>query len=373
MLRKQLVLLGICVVLLFIFSLSGCLDNHVVSNQEELKKVEQVGEIPDTFKEVVENNVFKAVTAFDGRLLKAEICSVDEENKSVIHQVRMMDTYGKELAAYVCSTDDSYHVSTLTATDDGGFLFVLGFQDYSNFPNGWASDKGVASRVIKCDNYGNLQFDTLFEGIEGAALQYCFEENGQFYLFGELQTSETKTQGVYSPTDIYMAILDKDGRIMKSQCIAGSDYDILGVAEVSGDCFVLSVSSQSDDGEFVGSNSKGYPVDWIITVNDSLEVIDKKKESGRDFKDGRIGEKEGSPVYQSDNLLNGFDAGSPKAFIDYGNFYLIVSENITGIYENQPLMISSMWYYTETVYSAYDYNGELLFRASVDSTPDYGP
>ena len=50
---------------------------------------------------------------------------------------------------------------------------------------------------------------------------------------------------------------------------------------------------------------------------------------------------------------------------------MIVSENMIGEYEKTPEFISSLWYYTETVYSGYDYDGKLFFRASVDSTPDY--
>ena len=50
---------------------------------------------------------------------------------------------------------------------------------------------------------------------------------------------------------------------------------------------------------------------------------------------------------------------------------MIVSENNTGIYENIPPTISSIWYYTETVYSAYDNSGKMIFRASVDSSPNY--
>ena len=76
-------------------------------------------------------------------------------------------------------------------------------------------------------------------------------------------------------------------------------------------------------------------------------------------------------MYKSSEYLKDFDAGTPHAFIDYGDYYLIVSENVTGEYENTPPMLSSIWHYTETVYSAYDYNGELLFRTAVDSSPDY--
>ncbi len=375
--KKQSVFFCFLILLICISVLSGCsgnileTDKNSAAHQNELKRVEQVGQTPGVFEKIVKNNAFEGVTAFDGRLLKSEVCSVNEKNKTVVQKVRMLDLYGKDLAVYTCSSDDAYHVTTLTATDDGGFLFVLGFEDYAYAQDEWASDKGVASRVIKCDSFGNLQFDTVFNEIEGAALQHCFEKNGQYYFFGTIETPETKTQGVHSKTDIYMVVLDKNGEILKTRCIAGSDFDSLNAVEVSDDCFVLSISSQSDDGDFAESNSNGHPVDWVITVNGNLEITERKKETGRDYFDYRLGEKDGVPVYKGDALLKGFDAGTPEAFIDYGDYYLIVSENNTGIYENTPPTISSIWYYTETVYSAYDYNGNLIFRTSVDSSPDY--
>ncbi|MBE6932184.1 MAG: hypothetical protein E7464_02215 [Ruminococcaceae bacterium] len=356
---------------LFLLLLSGCSDPQPPMQQEVLKPVEQVGQIPDELIEIVENNLWKDVTAFDGRVLKSDILSSDQENRTVTHQIRMMDLYGKELAAYTCSSDDAYHVTTLTATAEGGFLFVFGFQDYAYGQNTWASDKGFASRVIKCDKDGNVQFDTALEDMEGRALEYCFEKNGQFYFFGTIQKYKTKNRGINPQTDIYMARLNENGELSNTQCIAGSDFDDLHFAERSGDHFVLSISAQSDDGDFTGSNSGGYPVKWVFTVDDDLEIIKKKRSPGRDFSDTQLGEKDGAPVYKSTPLLNDFDAGTPTAFIDYGDFFLIVSENNTGVYENTPPAVSSIWYYTETVYSGYDDSGKLLFRASVDSSPDY--
>lgn len=369
--KKQLSVVCIIIVLVCNLFLAGCSNNNLPSPQNELKSVEQVCEIPYEFKEIVEKNTFNGVTAFDGRLLKAEICSTDETNRTVVHQIRMIDVYGKDLATYTLSSSDAYQVTTLTATDDGGFLFVLGFIDYAYNQNEWASDNGFTSRVIKCDKNGNPQFDVPLDAVEGSALEYCFEKNGHFYLFGTKETTETKTIGVHSPTDVYMTILDQHGEVLRSQRIAGSDYDNLKAAEISDGGFLLSVSSQSDDGDFATSDSNGYPVDWVITVNNNLEIIEKEKGMGRDYFDYRIGEKNGVPVYRSSPLLNNFDAGTPNVFIDYHDFYLIVSENKTGIYEETPLYISSIWYYTETVYSAYDNNGNLIFRASVDSSPDY--
>ena len=373
---KQLV--SLCLMAIFcVCILTGCsykqatTDFYSTAQYDDFKSVDQVGKIPDTLKNVVENNLFNGITAFDNRLLKSEVSFTDEENRVVTYKIKMIDVYGNDLATYICNSNDAYHVTTLTATADGGFLFVLGFEDYAYDQNVWASDKGFASRVIKCDKNGNVQFDTPFDNIEGSALKYCFEKNEQFYLFGTTQTPKTKTRGVHSPTDIYMTILDKNGTVLKKQCISGSNYDSLDMAEISDDCFILSVSSQSNDGDFNESNSEGYPVDWVFTINNILEITEKKRETGRDYFNYRIGTKGGTPIYKSDSLLKDFDAGTPESFIDYGDFYLIVSENNTGVYENTPPMISSIWYYTETVYSAYDNNGILIFRASVDSSPDY--
>lgn len=278
----------------------------------------------------------------------------------------------RELASYALSTDDAYGVLSLTSTEDGGFLFVLGFSDRAYGQDSWASDKGFASRVIKCDSQGTVQFDTAFEGVEDSALKTCFEKNGRFYFFGTRQDPATRQRGVYSLTDVYMAIVAQDGTILKTETIAGSDFDSLYAAEVCENGFLLSISAQSSDGDFVGSTKAPYAERWVFTVDAELEIVAKERREGRDFLDKRIGMRDGAPVYQSDPMFADFDAGTPTAFLDYGDFYLIVSSNRTGVYENTPAFISSTWYYYETVYSAYSPYGELIFRGSVDATPDYG-
>jgi len=369
--KKQWGILCILVILVSISIWAERSDNQETIYQEELKSVKQVGKLPDEFKEIIEKNVFQGITAFDERLLKVEVCSANEENKTVVQQVRMMDLYGNDLATYERASDDAYHVHTLTATEDGGFLFVLGFRDYAYNQFEMASDNGFASHIIKCDSQGNLEFDTTIDNVEGNALTYCFEQDEHFYFFGERETPDTKKRGVHSSTDIYMAILDKNGNVNKFQMISGSDFDDLDAAEISENAFLLSICSQSDDGDFTGSNSGGYGVHWVFTINNRLEIVKKEIKSGRDYFDKRIGVKDSAPVYQSNRLFNSFDAGTTNAFIDYGDFYLIVSENRKGKYEYKLDAGSFDWYYTETVYSAYKNNGKLIFRASVDSTPDY--
>lgn len=342
-----------------------------ILHQEISPSVPHIEPTPEAFQHIIEKDLFQNAVAFRDRLLNTEVCSEDKENRTKVHRVWMLDLHGNTLAEHTCSSKDAYYIRTLIATKDGGFLFVLGFSDRSYGVGSWASDEGVVSRVIKCDCNGALQFDTPFYNVECSGLAYCFERDGQYFFFGTNETPETRTTGVYSPTDIYMAVLDKSGNILNTHCIGGSDFDSLDGAEMENGNFVLSISAQSEDGDFTGSGSKGYPKDWVFTVNDSFEIISKEKKSGRDYFNKRIGEKNGIPVYPQDAFLKDFDAGSPTTYIDYGDFYLIVSQNITGIYEKTPPTISAIWHYTETVYSAYDQSGKLLFRDSVDSSPDF--
>ena len=369
--KKCLLAMCMLVILMCLVVLAGCKNTKQTENPDAPKSIAQVGQIPDDFRHIVETDLFDGIIAFEDRLLKAEIAETNEEHRAVTHHIQMMDLYGNNLANYICNSDDAYHVGTLTATQDEGFLFVLGFSDYAYDQDTWASDHGFASRIIKCDEKGNLLFDTPLDGVEGCALQYCFEVNERFYFFGTIETPETKIKGVGSRSDIYMVVLDSAGTVVNTQMIAGSDFDSLDAAEITENGFLLSISAQSDDGDFAGSQSNGFPKDWIFTVNYDLEITGKEMKTGRDYFDSRLGEKNGKTIYKSDNLLKNFDAGTPKAYIGYGDFYLIVSSNNTGEYEKTPTMISSIWYYTESVYSAYDYSGNLIFRASVDSSPDY--
>ena len=369
--KKCSFILRMLVSLMCLVILAGCANTKQAAVPTAPKSVAQVGQLPDKFIHIVENNLFDGVVAFENRLLKAEVVEADKEHRTVTHRIQMMDLYGNHLAAYLCNSDEAYHVDTLTATQDDGFLFVLGFSDRAYDGGTWASDNGFASRIIKCDKNGKLQFDTPLDGVEGWALQYCFEVNERFCFFGTKETTETKIKGVGSPSDIYMIILDRTGTVVNMQSIAGTDFDSLDAAEMTGNGFLLSISAQSDDGDFAGSRSNGYPKDWVFTVDYDLKITGRKMKTGRDYFDNRLGEKNGITIYKSNCPLTGLDAGTPNAFIDYGDFYLIVSSNNTGVYEKTPPMINSIWYYTECVYSAYDYNGKLLFRASVDSSPDY--
>lgn len=333
--------------------------------------IRQPEAIEAIFQPIVEKNLFGSVAAFSGRLLKIERLSDNGYARGYKAEVRKLDIYGNVLAVHPVSVPDGYRITTLTGTEDGGFLFVLGFEDYQISPEHWASDDGFASHIVKCDKTGKQAFDTVLDGIEGSALRNCFEANNQFFFFGNIETPETNVGGIYSPTDVFALTLDQNGAVVKQRCIAGSDYDKLANAELSDGKFVLSISSQSDDGDFAGSNSGGFSANWVFTLDRELETVEKQLARGRDYFDQRLGFVDGVPVYPSSPLLTGFEAGTPSAVIDYGDYYLVISKRTTGEYEHTPIYVSAIWYYWETVYSVYDKRGRLLFQSAVDSSPNY--
>ncbi|MBR6915428.1 MAG: hypothetical protein IKN36_03640, partial [Clostridia bacterium] len=249
------------------------------------------------------------------------------------------------------------------ATNSLLLRFVLGFDDYSES----AADRDeYASRIIKCDKNGDVVFDTPLDGIGGDSLEFCFEKYGRYYFFGDDYVPDVRN---FTQIDVFMSCVDKDGAGFRSVRIGGGDYAHLQNAEETDGGFLLYVDATSPAGDFTSGSPAA--TDWTVAVNSQLEVTKKNAEPGRDYNARRIGERDGKPVFRSDPVFDGFDAGLPTAFIDYGDLYLIVSLNVTGLRKDTPPYVNSIWYDEETVYSGYDKDGNLLFRASVDSSREY--
>ena len=125
-------------------------------------------------------------------------------------------------------------------------------------------------------------------------------------------------------------VFDGSGKLEKQLLIGGSSHDHLIQAESTENGFLLEINSMSEDGDFEGSGANYHEIGWKVTISDDLVITEKEKLAERTRLRTRVGEKDGQPAY-----------------------------------------ISSIWQYSETVYSMYDRSGKLLFRASVDSSPDY--
>lgn len=352
-----------CLILLVLILASGCSRNEPEKEFfqfPDYHAVEPVGTVPEEFRNIVDNNQFRSADAYADRLISCHYVS-DKE-----WLIEMVDFHGNSLAVHPVDIEStSHYVRNVIGTDDGGFLYTICFEDHVNPDGIWASESGVYSKIVRCDKSGDIEWVLTLEDYHSPMLSECFEAEDGFYFFGEQETPETKKLGVVSPTDIHLLKVSKDGTQNQSDIIAGSDYDQVYSAEYKDNVFLLYCSSQSSDGDFKSAG------EYCITVDQELKVLSMEPVDDV-FMDFRIlGYIDGNPIRYSSKTVDNFSDGSIQSIIDYGDFYLIVSSNITGIYENTPPMISSLWYYFETVYGAYDEDGNILWKATVDSSPDY--
>ena len=334
-------------------------------DQSQYHKTVPVGEVPEEFKEVVAQNLFYGAVAGKDCLLTGRALATSAHLYT--YQYTLRDRYGDLLAEVSVPIDsDSLYPGPAMIVSDGGFVATIVFEDhYRSEEQCWASEKeDVISCILKYDASGKLQWKTELPNVNGYALHLCIERSGAYYFFGDLETPETKRLGVGSPTDLYLLKIGTDGSILKEQTYGGSDYDMIRMVDTDGDCFVIDAWIQSTDGDFPAFS------DWRITVDSDLAIVKKEQiENARNT--SYVGTVDGKRIYTDDPRFRSYPDGYVRAILSYDTFDLIISENMTGVYENQPLYISSIWYLSETVYAAYDKQGNLLWKAAVDSSPDY--
>ena len=351
----------------FVLSACGKKTQETTEDTRHTESIAQVGDVPEEFQEIIEENRFHKVDAFSDRLMEVKTVS-SEDGKTRTHTVIMMDLYGEVLASHTVEYNDAYGVTSATPTQDGGFIFAFGYN--ANYIPGMDQlETGYHSRIIKCDAEGQVLFDRKLESVEIGAFRTFIEKDGIYYFFGGNASKEILAN--FGGRDIYILAIDENGNEVNQRYIGGSSFDKTSNVYETEDGFVLEVESQSTDGDFAESDEKYHTVYWRVVINDDLEIMEKEIVPDRFDLKRIVGVKNGKPLYDDDEMFTDFDAGGVYAYIDYGDTYLIVSERRTGQVEHQPAYVNSIWYYWETVYSMYDKSGALVFRASVDSSPDY--
>ena len=362
-------LMAALISLSFVLSACGKETQETTEDTRHTESIAQVGEVPEEFREIIAENRFRNVSVSSDRLVKVEsIWYKDGQSKK--SAVIIMDLYGEILASHIVECNAAYDISAVTLTEDGGFIFAFGYNDHY-IPGRDQLETGYHSRIIKCDAEGQVLFDKKLESVKIGALGTCIEKDGVYYFFGENESKEILAN--FAGEDIYILAIDENGNEVNQRYIGGSSFDQIETVRETEDGFVLEVASQSTDGDFAEANEQYKRTYWRVVINDDLEILEKEiVPDGFDHDFRRyVGVKNGEPLYDDDEMFSDFDGGWVREYIDYGDTYLIVSERITGQVEHQPPYVSSIWYYYEMVYSMYDKSGTLVFRASVDSSPDY--
>lgn len=334
-----------------------------IMTDTDIKPVEHVGEVPEEFKNIVKDNLFMQAAAYEDCLLRSTVFIEGDIETSKFEK---LDFYGNVLSSFDYTHDEIYGASPVL-TEDGGFIITSPFYDRLYDDLTYASDNGVVSYVIKCDKNGAEQWRAEFEDYQDNAFDYMIEKDGRYYFFGSNQVPETKIKGTHSYTDIYITVLDGNGEKIFFKSIGGSDYDGVDYAEKTENGFRLYAYTQSSDGDFEKIGESGKRKELTIELNDNLDIVKTEIRDGFFEYKRSLGYLNGTEIFNTDALFENFDAGSPTAVVDYGDIYIVVSLNATGIRETPP-EVSSIWYHFETVYSGYDKNGVLVFRDAVQLT-----
>ena len=311
-----------------------------------MKAVEPVGTVPDAFQTIVDDNLFYEAVAYDDCLIKIKNTTGSDTVERYDYSGKLQLSYTKEQRELY---SDGFNTSIPTA--DGGILAT-----YSYTPIDDSTPIIEGTLFIKIAADGSVEWEKHYAQYSWLMLQSCVEQEDGYYFFGETDASVS---------DLHLLKLSKSGEIQAVKTIGGSDYDTFFACEENGSNFVLHCHIQSTDGDFFGiEDPREHKYSFIVTVDTELNLV--STEPRENLTTSILGFIDGNTVTAKDERFTSFDGGTIQSVLDYGEFYLVVSLNYTGIVENQPMYSGRRLCYAETVYTAYTGDGKLLWRAAAD-------
>lgn len=318
--------------------------------------IEHVGEVPDEFKKIIEENLFHSAFVYGDHLIK----HVSTEDEYIF---RFFDKSGNitRQAVYPKSEKHlSINSKFLDSEDNLLVHFTVSYQDKANRPIHYA-------KIVKFDTDGNIVFDV--DLAEGSGSFDFMTETDDGYIFpGEI---DVETQTV-KKGDVYVVKLTFDGKIQNAMTIGTPDNpdNVCNVEKGENGAVLYLCLQETKEGDKRATwNYYRYDVKNDLTVENITPITENDvPELGPFyFIDGKGLYSVGEFIADVDNLDY-----SPSELIDYGDFVLSVGNRYTSDYDflkdgfSSVLQIKS--FYTETVYAAYTKQGELIWRTAVDST-----
>ncbi len=313
--------------------------------------IKHVGEVPEEFAEIVKTNFFKDIYVNNGVLSKYA-------DAGEAHDIELFDIYGK-LIAEIDFKDTVVVPRRITVLSDGTYITRSGYDSYYTYrmdsETGKSKSEQVVNypRVVRFDNAGNILFDVTLDIKSDIAF---FAETPSGYIVAD---NTTETDGIMSDY-FYMFCIDKSDNTISKKTFGG----ILSRMEYTeNDGLVLYVRLDMENAQYMYEK---------IYLNNSLETKRKEILDSAPKSDVKIYQSitRHRPYWYIQSFLPDFDGGRVTAAIEYDDFYLIVSEHDTKYFGLAGYASSTMLFYTETVYSAYTKDGELIWRSAVDSS-DY--
>lgn len=322
------------------------------ADMSERDLIEHIGKVPDEFKKVVENNLFKQCFSSGDHVFVRYLNSDDID-------YTVYDKYGNIVDEIDLESEaDAYRVYKLS---DGNYIKVRAYDLYyrSIVGSNTSEEVKVPASVEKFTPDGKTVFETEFD--IRSDLEFFLETDDGFVLAGWQQNwLDADTKGFY----IYK--LDKSGNIVHQRRMDNNGEKVFKVEYEKGEvvlyCRYYKWNNENKTYSYV--YKKYYLRDTLSTraTEDEVELLDDKI-AWSDSNNYRS-------YWDIQDFLPDFDAGHVSSVIYYDDLILIISEHDTKWFEYVPMIYSSMPSYTETVYTAYTYDAEIIWRSAVDST-DY--
>lgn len=320
--------------------------------------IEHVGEVPEEFKKIIEDNLFLRAYVYGDHLIRY-VWTKEE------HVFYFFDKSGNitRQAVYPDSEKQiSMRQKFIDSEDNLLVYFPISYQDKNN------NNKLVTyAKIVKFDTEGKIVFDiNLPEGTGG--FDYMVEtDDGYIFPGGINEKNSWKHK-----EDVFIAKLSRDGTVQNTVTIGTSgEFDSVCKAEKAdnGSILYLCLQETKEGDKRATWNYYRYDVKNDLTVENITPITenDVPERGPFYFIDGKGLYSVGEFIADVDNLDY-----SPSELIDYGDFVLSIGNRYTSDYDflkdgfSSVLQIKS--FYTETVYAAYTKQGELIWRTAVDST-----
>lgn len=311
--------------------------------------IEHVGEVPEEFKKIVEDDLFSGATIYGDILLTYR----NGDNNDLI---RILDKSGKVMGEMVIDEPLSCFYRSIQCSD-GNFIAFVDTRDsiYS----------ATHIKLVKFDMHGNVLFDNDYQ-YSRDVFQNIVEVDDGFICIG---TCLAKTDASKrSQNDIAVIKLSSDGRVENYIEFGGNDYDTIHHVEKTGNGARLYFVMR-EQGEKRTSSWQRYDFDSDLKITKRTEITendvpdeddprftidDKPYDRYEDF----------FPDYSQKDLF--------YTIIEYDDFVIAIYNRFTSTMTFREYMLSSsispLSYYTEKVYAAYTKQGELIWRTAFDTT-----
>ena len=332
--------------------------NDLTYTEGDFTFLKPIGEVPQKFKKIVENDLFGGADYANGI-----VYTVSNDDDYVY--VNFYDKYGETLPEVKLERGGEYYhaVHEIHPTLDGNYIMVFDSSRRS------VDGKWVVrpQKFVRFSLDGKVLSETVLGNDFVGELGHFFETDSGYIFVGDCDAEKV---GTITTNDIALLKLDFDGNVVKYVQEGGNDHDTIYRVEQTkkGVKVYFYLHTRRDSTETGGFRMYEFDNDLNLISQKDIEEEDIPESGPRFYISGE-------PYYKYEDFFADFDRNKSSCveIIEYDDFVLFVSAHYTfNEYERVTFRstIPYYWHCNETVYTAYSYDGEIIWRATVDST-DY--